>query len=319
MTTIKKIFPALLIIMLLLTPTYQKIQAKDNEMENWLIDTANPAINGIVSEFDKTIQENWTINLSSYFVENDGKTTTKKLDTLRGDIKIMKKEVKNIKAPKSAEKEDKKKIKIIKKNLTKSLNQTDKKAKKLVKQIEKDKKIKVIKPLKSEQKRFAKVNAAYAELNNAYSVNAPALALFEAVKIDQEVAEQIIQDYNKEQQEIAAKKEEEKKKVAAKMAAEAEKKAKEEAKKKKLAEEKAAAEEAKRLEDEKKAAELAKMEQQKAEEEAKKKAAEAESNVTETFQNCTELRKKYPNGVSSDHPAYQLKMDRDKDNWACER
>ncbi|WP_018665189.1 thermonuclease family protein [Heyndrickxia acidiproducens] len=37
------------------------------------------------------------------------------------------------------------------------------------------------------------------------------------------------------------------------------------------------------------------------------------------FQNCTELRKKYPNGVSSKSPAYQPKMDGDKDGYACER
>lgn len=47
--------------------------------------------------------------------------------------------------------------------------------------------------------------------------------------------------------------------------------------------------------------------------------APATSGETEWFQNCTELRKKYPNGVASDHPAYQSKMDRDKDGWACER
>ncbi|WP_342543319.1 thermonuclease family protein [Paenisporosarcina sp. FSL H8-0542] len=40
---------------------------------------------------------------------------------------------------------------------------------------------------------------------------------------------------------------------------------------------------------------------------------------TEIFKNCTELRKKYPRGVAKGHPAYQSKMDRDKDNWACER
>ncbi|WP_246042016.1 thermonuclease family protein [Robertmurraya kyonggiensis] len=43
------------------------------------------------------------------------------------------------------------------------------------------------------------------------------------------------------------------------------------------------------------------------------------SGTSEFFQNCTELRTKYPNGVPSDHPAYQAKMDRDKDNYACER
>ncbi|MBF8228701.1 endonuclease YokF [Bacillus subtilis] len=47
---------------------------------------------------------------------------------------------------------------------------------------------------------------------------------------------------------------------------------------------------------------------------------EASSASTgETFKNCTELRKKYPNGVPSSHPAYQSKMDRDHDNYACER
>ncbi|MCM3788193.1 thermonuclease family protein [Domibacillus indicus] len=39
----------------------------------------------------------------------------------------------------------------------------------------------------------------------------------------------------------------------------------------------------------------------------------------ETFKNCTELRKKYPNGVKKGHPAYDTKHDRDKDGWACER
>ncbi|MDJ1631474.1 excalibur calcium-binding domain-containing protein [Bacillus velezensis] len=31
---------------------------------------------------------------------------------------------------------------------------------------------------------------------------------------------------------------------------------------------------------------------------------------TEHFANCTELRKKYPHGVPSTHPAYTSKMDR---------
>lgn len=37
------------------------------------------------------------------------------------------------------------------------------------------------------------------------------------------------------------------------------------------------------------------------------------------FKNCTDLRTVYPSGVSAGHPAYQSKMDRDKDGWACER
>src|SRR5690606_7995797 len=42
------------------------------------------------------------------------------------------------------------------------------------------------------------------------------------------------------------------------------------------------------------------------------------SGPTEIFQNCTELRKKYPNGVKKGHPAYSEKMDGDRDGFACE-
>lgn len=44
-----------------------------------------------------------------------------------------------------------------------------------------------------------------------------------------------------------------------------------------------------------------------------------EGDGSYNFQNCTELREVFPNGVASDHAAYQPKMDRDKDGWACER
>lgn len=42
-------------------------------------------------------------------------------------------------------------------------------------------------------------------------------------------------------------------------------------------------------------------------------------NAPTSFKNCTELRKFYPDGVPSDHPAYASKHDRDNDGWACER
>ena len=37
-----------------------------------------------------------------------------------------------------------------------------------------------------------------------------------------------------------------------------------------------------------------------------------------SFQNCTAMKKYYPNGVKKGHPAYASKHDRDKDGWACE-
>lgn len=54
---------------------------------------------------------------------------------------------------------------------------------------------------------------------------------------------------------------------------------------------------------------------------AKESTASSSSNSsqkTETFANCTELKKVYPNGVKKGHPAYQEKMDRDKDGVACQ-
>lgn len=43
-----------------------------------------------------------------------------------------------------------------------------------------------------------------------------------------------------------------------------------------------------------------------------------DQSSTNDFNNCTELREVYPDGVPSDHPAYKPKMDRNKDGWACE-
>lgn len=37
------------------------------------------------------------------------------------------------------------------------------------------------------------------------------------------------------------------------------------------------------------------------------------------FKNCTDLRVYYPEGVTKEHPAYETKHDRDRDDLACER
>lgn len=52
----------------------------------------------------------------------------------------------------------------------------------------------------------------------------------------------------------------------------------------------------------------------------KKEITAPKKTTTKTnFKNCTELRQYYPNGVPKSHPAYQEKMDRDHDGYACER
>ena len=50
-------------------------------------------------------------------------------------------------------------------------------------------------------------------------------------------------------------------------------------------------------------------------------ASESESDAEDPcgpYKNCTELRKDHPRGVPKGHCAYQSRMDRDKDGWACE-
>lgn len=42
------------------------------------------------------------------------------------------------------------------------------------------------------------------------------------------------------------------------------------------------------------------------------------SSASESYANCTALRQVHPEGVPQGHPAYQAKMDRDKDGYACE-
>lgn len=37
-----------------------------------------------------------------------------------------------------------------------------------------------------------------------------------------------------------------------------------------------------------------------------------------TYKDCAALRQDHPNGVTKKHPAYRLKLDRDRDGRACE-
>lgn len=56
-----------------------------------------------------------------------------------------------------------------------------------------------------------------------------------------------------------------------------------------------------------------------AKENSNQSTASTSSGEREDFANCTDLRGTYPNGVPAGHPAYVPSMDRDKDNYACER
>ncbi|WP_304413037.1 excalibur calcium-binding domain-containing protein [Exiguobacterium sp. MH3] len=146
----------------------------------------------------------------------------------------------------------------------------------------------------------------------------------EAKKSDSEAAKK------KKAEELAAAKKakeaEEKKKAAL------EKKKAEQEKKKQLAKEKAKAEAKREAErkakiaaqekaKKKAAAKLAAQQEaeRKAQEEAAQQAEDEAATTQVSFDNCDDLRTEYPNGVPSSHPAYDSNMDRDKDNFACER
>lgn len=51
----------------------------------------------------------------------------------------------------------------------------------------------------------------------------------------------------------------------------------------------------------------------------KVKPVKVKEEVQTNFDNCQELNAVYPDGVDKKHPAYQKKMDRNKDGFACER
>lgn len=135
------------------------------------------------------------------------------------------------------------------------------------------------------------------------------LAEQEKQEEDKKAAEQKRLEEEAQKQAEQQKLEEEKKKKEQEAALEAERKRKEQE----------AALEAERKRKEQEAALEA--ERKRKEQEAAEAAAAAEQAAaqTESFANCTELRKVYPNGVDSSHPAYDSKHDRDHDNFACER
>ncbi|TDL74961.1 excalibur calcium-binding domain-containing protein [Peribacillus frigoritolerans] len=134
-----------------------------------------------------------------------------------------------------------------------------------------------------------------------------------AVKAEEEKAKEA----EKKKEEAEAKKQAEQKRL--------EEEAKKQAEQKRLEEEAKKQAEQKRLEEERKKKEQEQAEAAAQEAERKRKEQEAAAAAaepvqsTETFDNCTEMRKVHPKGVPSSHPAYESQHDRDKDNWACER
>ncbi|PER36197.1 hypothetical protein CN485_01990 [Bacillus cereus] len=96
---------------------------------------------------------------------------------------------------------------------------------------------------------------------------------------------------------------------------EKDKKAEEQEKKEKEKEE----QEIKAKEEKKAAEETRRQEEAQKQQESTSKSTINNSDASESFSNCTELRKKYPNGVPSSHPAYSATLDRDKDGFACEK
>lgn len=154
------------------------------------------------------------------------------------------------------------------------------------------------------------------------------LAEVEETDEEKEAAKEEAQIKEAKAAEAALAKEKESKAEEVRLAEEkaaAEKKAEDErmAAEKKAEEERAAAERAaaEQLALEQKAAEeKAAQEKLAAEQAAQEAAASAVSTsaANENFSNCTELRSVYPSGVPEGHAAYQSKMDRDKDGYACE-
>lgn len=139
---------------------------------------------------------------------------------------------------------------------------------------------------------------------------------------EEEQAQLAIEQQAKEEEDAKKKAaEEEEAKVAAEKKAEEERLAAEQAEKDRIAAEEAEkkAEEERLAAEEAAAAQLAAEQQAQAEAEAQEAAAQEQVETVRTdFQNCTDVRTVYPDGIPSDHPAYKAKFDRDHDDWGCE-
>jgi FtsZ-interacting cell division protein ZipA len=172
------------------------------------------------------------------------------------------------------------------------------------------------------EKKETNVQASEAKVKSKEEANKKAAALAQAKKEAELKAKEDAEQKAKQEAEEKTKLEAE-----AKAKAEAEQKAKAEAeqKAKAEAEQKAKAEAEQKANAEAEAKAKAEAEAKaKAEEEAQAKAQQQKATSSTTseqtsFANCTELRKVYPNGVPSTHPAYTSKMDRDNDGYACEK
>ncbi|WP_317851494.1 excalibur calcium-binding domain-containing protein [Neobacillus bataviensis] len=136
----------------------------------------------------------------------------------------------------------------------------------------------------------------------------------------------VVEDKKKEEAELKAKQEAEQKakekaeaELKAKQEAEAKAKEQAEAKAKQEAEAKAQAEAAAKAKAEAEAVAKAQAQAEAQKKQQQETAAKPVQTTQTSFANCTELRKVFPDGVPSSHPAYQAKMDRDHDNYACEQ
>ncbi|WP_153732745.1 hypothetical protein [Sporosarcina obsidiansis] len=221
----KKLSVFIIALFLLVNLPIANVSAKesDQDMDVWLKEEMNPRIIKIVGNYNKSSQENWNVNLSQYLIEKDKKPAAKKLKAFRDELNDLKKEVKQIKIPDTADKKERKKIKQIKKNLTKTLKRSDKDANRLIKKFDKDKKVTSIAARKVEKKAISKASDAFVSLNEFNDMKVDPLKIGFAENIDQKEAEAILIQHDAEQKKIAEMKEKKKREKEEKKAAEAEK------------------------------------------------------------------------------------------------
>jgi len=319
---------------------FQEAYAKDNEVEKWASKTLQPAIDSNVKSFNDSWEKNWNVNISAHLINGDKYKTLDKLENLRTDIQNSQEAIKEIKAAKQANKEQKENLKLIIQDLDKAFSTHDKQVEKMIKVIDKDKKIKSTdkydKKINKSNKQLAETNKAYAKLQKELKLDIKEINFNEIVTINEEKATEILRKDKERKDKAAMKKAEKEEKLRIenenKVIAELEEKLKNQQatyKEKKEAFEKEITD--LKASNTTLTTEVATLKSQASSKAANSTASSsgsgsatpaptpAASSESEWFQNCTELRKKYPSGVASSHPAYQSKMDRDKDEWACER
>ncbi len=188
-TTIKKSFvfiSTLVILFVISAPPFTIANAEEENEDTQQIKEFNSTIEDLLADFKKTVESNWTANLSDYTTGGDDEKTIELLESLQNDIEILNEEIEETEINDDLGWGQKRNVKKIKKSFSKSFKKVDKQSDKLIKKIKKGKEIKVP-SLKYVERQINKADKAYSKLNDNYDTEIKELKFDAPEKIEKKI------------------------------------------------------------------------------------------------------------------------------------